>query len=573
MNEIQRIYADYLDEYAIQQLRVKYLASSSRERISLLKKLQRTRWALPNEIARLAVEDSDSRVRAWYAKYGLFRGDDEFCDRLRADQDPVVRASLVEGDHFLDTFRWESASELERLAYLRRFYIPEDFVLKLFDSENNELGLSREERRRYAVTFLVARAEPEKIEEFSRQKREQEYVDNWPLFVADLGGGTGGELIELMPKWPKDAGVQDFVYRFCAPCGHTDVVYEHCDEPRWRRCLLENMLRKEEWMLGTCAARVLELARKDPDDKCRELAHMDPFIGRAWIGRKRSQAVLEEAMRSRDVAALRGLAQNKALKPAQLIEVGRVLGKLNSNEASVAAYQVQKTLEAKHAEPLQAPETEQAEDMELTSGKERWLSELGRLQRRLDGLSSSLEVVVNILGFSVFYVWLGAIIGISAGAAVYLLSNNLGWAVFACGIGVLAGLSFAVLVCFQFKLYSTLWYTHPFVWPRGLRVYSGEQNSRSEQPRRHSKEELEEWEQMLTVFGQASGGREEQREEAEVDIDHERQRIERYKSALAKAKAHEESGRGAEHGKEHDSIASRIGQILGRLLKVGGNSP
>ena len=210
--------------------------------------------------------------------------------------------------------------------------------------------------------------------------------------------------------------------------------------------------------------------------------------------------------------------------------------------------------------------------MELTSGKERWLSELGCLQRRLDGLSSSLEVVVNILGFSVFYVWLGAIIGISAGAAVYLLSNNLGWAVFACGIGVLAGLSFAVLVCFQFKLYRTLWYSHPFVWPRGLRVYSGEQNSRSERPRRHSKEELEEWEQMLTVFGQASGGREEQREEAEVDIDRERQRIERYKSAMAEAKAREESGRGAEHGKEHDSIASRIGEILGRLLRVGGNS-
>ena len=321
---------------------------------------------MPTEIAQLAVEDSDGRVRAWYAKYGECRAEKELCERLRSDPDPLVRAALVEG---YDVFEWKTASELERLAYLRRLHIPEDFILKLFDPENNELGLSWEDRRRYAVTFLAARAEPGKIEEFSRQKKEQEYADNWPLFVADLGGGTGGELIELMPKWPKDAGVQDFAYRFCAPCGHIDVVYEHCDEPRWRRCLLENMLRKEEWVLGTCPARVLELARKDPDDKCRELAHMDPFIGRAWIGRKRSQAVLEEAMRVRDVAALRGLAQNKALKPAQLIEVGRVLGKLNSNEASVAAYQVQKTLEAKHAESLQAKRRSRLRTWSLQVGR------------------------------------------------------------------------------------------------------------------------------------------------------------------------------------------------------------
>lgn len=68
MNEIQRMYSDYVDEYALQQLRVDYLASSSRGRIRLLKRLQRTYWGVPSELARLAGEDSDSRVRAWYAK-------------------------------------------------------------------------------------------------------------------------------------------------------------------------------------------------------------------------------------------------------------------------------------------------------------------------------------------------------------------------------------------------------------------------------------------------------------------------------------------------------------------------
>ena len=236
MNEIQRMYVDYVDQYALQEVRQRYLTSNSGGRLGLLKKLQRNYWGVPTEIARLAVEDSDSRVRAWYAKYGEFRGEKELCERLRSDPDPLVRAALVEGDPrpilIYDVFEWKSASEMERLAYLRR-YVPEDFILKLFDPQDTELGLNQQVRTRYALTFLAAWAKPGKIEEFS--KRIWDQVTDTPFGGADLGGYTGAKLIELMPKWSREAGVQDFVYRYCAPGGHINIVYEHCDEPRWRR--------------------------------------------------------------------------------------------------------------------------------------------------------------------------------------------------------------------------------------------------------------------------------------------------------------------------------------------------
>jgi hypothetical protein len=236
MNEIQHVYADYVDHYALQQLRQRYLTSNERGRIGLLRKLQGKYWGVPTEIACLAVEDSDSRVRAWYAKHGEFRGQKELCERLRSDPDPLVRAAFVEGDPnptlIYNVFDWESASELERLAYLRRWYVPEDFILKLFDPEDTVLGLSQQDRTRYALTFLAAWAKPGKIEEFSQRIKDQ--VTDAPFGGADLGGYTGVKLIELMPKWPREAGVQDFVYRYCSPGGHIDIVYEHCDEPRWR---------------------------------------------------------------------------------------------------------------------------------------------------------------------------------------------------------------------------------------------------------------------------------------------------------------------------------------------------
>lgn len=66
---------------------------------------------------------------------------------------------------------------------------------------------------------------------------------------------------------------------------------------------------------------------------------------------------------------------------------------------------------------------------------------------------------------------------------------------------------------------------------------------------------------------------EDQQEQAEIDADHERERIERYKSALAQAKAREESGGEEEHKEDPSSIPSRIGRVIGKFLKVGGNTP
>ena len=58
----------FIDAYILEELRREYAASSSRERLRLLAKLKSHH--IPLEIALLAVEDPDARVRAWFAKNG-----------------------------------------------------------------------------------------------------------------------------------------------------------------------------------------------------------------------------------------------------------------------------------------------------------------------------------------------------------------------------------------------------------------------------------------------------------------------------------------------------------------------
>ncbi|MFQ5853415.1 MAG: hypothetical protein ACE5JU_22885 [Candidatus Binatia bacterium] len=157
-------------------------------------------------------------------------------------------------------------------------------------------------------------------------------------------------------------------------------------------------------------------------------------------------------------------------------------------------------------------------------------------------------------------------------------------------MGAWAGFSYAVLRFLQFKRYRTLWGTQlfPLVFLQGVEPYPDEEDSESserpEEPSDEEDEELKKWERMAAVFMRARRGRveygwtrdlaeEDQQEEVGSDADHEREQIERYKSALAQAKAREESGGEEEHKEEPSSIPSRIGRVIGKFLKVGGNTP
>jgi hypothetical protein len=148
-----------------------------------------------------------------------------------------------------------------------------------------------------------------------------------PLYMANLAGGTGSHLIELMPLWPCDAGIQDFVFRFCNPWGAAvDAVYQHCDVPRWRRLLLENVYGSPGyWYFGDARARILELARRDTDPECRELAYRDVGLRAIRL------SIFLEAIRGNDLVALHGLAKNRSLSRRQLLAVRNRLQELGDD--------------------------------------------------------------------------------------------------------------------------------------------------------------------------------------------------------------------------------------------------
>lgn len=483
--------SSYVDQYALEHLRMKYLSTDAKGRLRLLKRLQRTFWGVPNDIARLAVEDTDRRVRAWYARHEYWPSK-EVVDKLRHDPDPLVRACFVEGKgEIFGIFPgWQSAPELERLAYLRRGYVPEDFILKLFDPENDELGLSQEDRTRYVLTFLAARAAPGKMERLSRGFDETELAAGEPIGAADLAGLTGGKLVELMPMWPKNVGIQDFVYRFCCPGEHVDVVYEHCDEPRWRRLLLENILSRGMWAYPD-AEPMLALARRDPDDKCRELAHRDQRIGVT------KRAVFEEALKLGDLAALRGLAQNKGLKRRQLRKVRR--------RAPSTDWLVQETLRA-----IREPRPERAETHERRTRQRPARQDSRIVQMKLDAVAHWIEAGLGLVIGTIWLGWSGSTVGLLAGTGIYLLTGSLPLGLFALASGLWAGISVAALAS-------------GFIWYRGRQPYP-----EKDRPRRReipTREEDEEARKVMRVFRHA------QQQDGEVDMEAERQRIERYKAA------------------------------------------
>ena len=284
--------------------------------------------------------------------------------------------------------------------------------------------------------------------------------------------------------------------------------------------------------------------------------------------------MLDEALRSRSLAALRGLAQNKGLKPAQLTKVGQVLQTLNSIEARAAVRLVTETLQL-----IQGPQTNRGVRREHINRNRLGKNDAGQTNQKLERVQNRVEIILSFLAATVFYVWLSAIIGLFVGGAIYLLSSNLVWAVLTFVIAIWAGLSMAVLGNVQFKIYRDLWGKAPTVSLRGLEVYPDEEGSeRSETPKKYSDEDLKDWTRMLAVFKRSSGveygdlGTIAQHDYAPVDLDGERLRIERYTRALAEADAREERERSEQNNAESSSIPRRIGRVIGKLLKIDGKN-
>jgi hypothetical protein len=321
IESLQQIYADYPDPIVVETTILKFKALDPTGKIQLLEKLHQSSWGVPDELRQVASRDDNAVVRLWVASHWHYFD-------FKGDPDDLVRATVVAHgefrtdtesereekfkdlppDHFrrqLTYFHWDTATVRERLVFLRR----DDFgyladlhvkplILKLFDP-TNELVSDLDERKQYVLAFLKSRA---------GRLHKAGPTSSW----------FGEELIELMPLWPYETGIQDFVYRFCALSqARLDAVYQYCSEPLWRWYLLENLFGRFEsyswWRPGDHTDRMLELARQDPDDDCRELAYRDPYLAAP-----RHISTLRRAVRSSDLPTLRGLAKNRGLSRRQL---------------------------------------------------------------------------------------------------------------------------------------------------------------------------------------------------------------------------------------------------------------
>src|SRR5439155_8829832 len=124
-----------------------------------------------DEIVLMAVEEQNVEGRQWIARNGehLDYQDsrDEFPnrnleDRLRNDPDPFVCACLREnpkvfGSPFSDTSqeRFHEATHLERLALVRNPEVHDELIEKIFDPEDQELGIDLEARQKFIFALLT----------------------------------------------------------------------------------------------------------------------------------------------------------------------------------------------------------------------------------------------------------------------------------------------------------------------------------------------------------------------------------------------------------------------------------
>jgi hypothetical protein len=255
----------------------------------LLRRLQRE-VGIPADLVALAVKDENVQVRQWIARLGdLYREHEE---ELAKDPDELVRASLGENPSRIRLHLWmakdwheafSNAIHLERLAMVRNPHVNEELIEKIFDPENEELGLDMDKRQELACAFLTnepalnceqmsyhdwcERVTPDDAAGFlDLQQRDRKHFD---------------KLWALASRWPAadiELGVRYWIYRYVGADDKTKAeTYRSCKEPALRRAILRNT-RPPVDPYGSSrpenpsASETTKLGLDDDDPECRRLA-------------------------------------------------------------------------------------------------------------------------------------------------------------------------------------------------------------------------------------------------------------------------------------------------------------
>jgi len=401
------------DPYVVADLRSQYETADVHGRIKLLEGLylspEYRDHRLPYQLVLLAATDPSVEVRRWIARNarhldyrereslapeaylfpdrvtvldiagGFLRQPEGYrfpernlAARLKDDPDPVVSASLRENPCILgplslpdDSFQWfRESSHFERLALVRNADVHPNLILQLFDPEDRELGIDLPERCELCWAFLTNHALIERIVTDAGLKGHGMPLDGWTFYEASRFLTS---VWERAVRWP-DHYLQMAVYRhFPADDRAKTATYRACALSQLRAQII-------------CACdpdddtETLEIARRDRDDECRELAY-------ARIG-KLSGEEIDSLVAGNDLAALKGLADNRRLPAVLRASIQkRARQRLRELGENTESY------EERDLEPV-ATGPESSDDLE---------SCLGRLSEHMNDIDQSVTDVRHVL--------------------------------------------------------------------------------------------------------------------------------------------------------------------------------
>lgn len=327
----------FINAYILEELRRDYTLGSFRERLHLPTKLNKRH--IPIEVALLAVEDSDARIRAWFAKnawelqYGSRDDSANYHNletRLREDPDPYVRACVYENRQFggfkqinqpIQLFL--EAAPLERLALVRNPEVGQKLIEQIFTYGESQLGITVVERRELVRAFLT-----------NAEAIKQSHKDIFDFVDGSDWASTSShfrKLWETISQWPPEEKVfkQD-VYR---AMGANDVtrasIFRGSDDVGTKICVLENYSPDDH-------RDTLLLARRDKDKYIRAIAYELTRLTKEQVA---------EALAGNDVAALGGMASNHLLSIEDLRSVDNRLSELGDEFYAGVALETIRELE------------------------------------------------------------------------------------------------------------------------------------------------------------------------------------------------------------------------------------
>ncbi len=295
-----------LDPYTLEELKRAYEVGSASDRVRLLRKLQ-AQHTLPYELAVLAVRDSNSEVREWFARCGDFSpwvsrkfqvqpspdlatgANKDWCQPQEAhiadavsgelvqivlnDPDPFVRTCLHENSsvfYGISDERWlkyfRRIDQTGRLALLRNSKVANGLVEKIFNLECSELEIALNERIDLGLAFLSNAHKLHELKDQALLCEEHHHYNPSPPAPGPHDAGTFLAAIwKHSSKWPRETGIPAAIYASVAAPAHVrSGVYSSCVDTSLKFCILDSC--------GWLDRETVEVALRDEDEGLREHA-------------------------------------------------------------------------------------------------------------------------------------------------------------------------------------------------------------------------------------------------------------------------------------------------------------